>query len=117
MLSLVCSWMLLCGPASESATYVILAPAVALALVSAYCRPLPLAMRALITSVAVLLLAALAVNSFLDARDNMAAKAIQPLGALLFCAYSYLLAARSSWWSEGEVTEENRSGQSLLPHA
>lgn len=115
MLSLVCSWMLLCGPASESATYVILAPAVALALVSAYCRPLPFAMRALITSATVLLLAALGVNSFLDMRNNLTAKAIQPLGALLFCAYSYLLAARSSWWSEVEAREENRSRHSLLP--
>jgi len=106
MLSLVCSWMMLCGPATEACTYVILTPAVMLALVSAFSRPLPVALRALIVSSALIFLAAQVIDSFLTARYNMNVMALQPLGALLFAVYSCLLAGRSSWWANGELANE-----------
>jgi hypothetical protein len=104
MLSLVCAWMMLCGPATESCTYVILAPAVTLALVSALSRPMPVAMRSLIVASFALLVIAQGVESFLGLRDTISVKALHPLGTLLFVIYSGLLAGRRSWW-EGDAKE------------
>jgi hypothetical protein len=46
---LVSIWMTLCGPATESYTYLILAPAVVLALVQAFAAHQPSLLRALIS--------------------------------------------------------------------
>ena len=101
MLSLVSAWMMLCGPATESCTYVILAPAITLALVCAFNRPSPVAMRALIVAAFLVILVAQGVESFLCLRNTISIKALHPLGALLFFIYSCLLAGRSSWWDGG----------------
>jgi len=98
MFSLVCGWMLLCGPATESATYVMLAPAAVLALAQAYCRPMPLSMRTLITSSFVVLLMALTMNSFMNLKKCPASMCVQPIGALIFVCYSGLLVTRSKYW-------------------
>ncbi len=88
MFSLVSCWMLLCGPATESATYVMLAPAVALALVASYCAPAPLFMRGLVTVSFALLFASFAMGSFGHRKKEIFYMSVQPLGAALFTVYA-----------------------------
>ena len=89
-LSLGCSWMLLCGPASESATYILLAPAVVLALVDAWFAPVPASpvMRGLIAGSYAILIIGLGINSFLHLKKTAAVMSVQPVAAVLFAGYS-----------------------------
>jgi hypothetical protein len=79
--------MLLCGPATESATYILLAPAVSLALVQAFALREPLAMRSWIVASYALLLFALQLNSFFHLRKSVYSMSIQPAAALVFTGY------------------------------
>jgi hypothetical protein len=90
LLSLGCSWMLLCGPSTESATYIILGPAVVLALTAAFNSPQPRSARGLILAAYTVLLAALAMNSFMHLGKTAATMSIQPLAAVLFLCYTAL---------------------------
>lgn len=87
LLSLVTAWMLLCGPSTESATYILLAPPIALALAQAFARPFSIPMRAGIAVCYAFMLFALAFNSFFNWKKNAHNSSIQPAGALLFVAY------------------------------
>lgn len=100
LFSLGCGWMLLCGPATESATYVMLAPAVVLAFVQAFSRPLPTAMRVWIATVLVILLIALGMNSFLKLKKTVYTMSVQPFAALLFVGYGLALTRRAFWPAE-----------------
>ncbi len=94
--SLVCGWMLLFGPATESATYILLAPALVFAVVEAFARPGSgsAVMRAWIAGAAAIFLVALAMNSFLRLPKNVYTLSVQPAGALLFCGYTLAAARR-----------------------
>ncbi len=101
LFSLVCCWMLLCGPATESATYIMLAPAVVLALVQAFARPLPLWMRGWVVAAFAILLLALGINSFLKLHKTVAVMSVQPLAALVFCGYGVVAIRKVFWTGEG----------------
>jgi Glycosyltransferase family 87 len=97
---LVSIWMTLCGPATESYTYLILAPAVILALVQAFDAPQPAGLRALVAGAFALQLLAAARASFLPHFKPAWALSILPFSALVFLAYTILWLADNSLWGE-----------------
>jgi hypothetical protein len=80
-------WMLLLGPATESATYILLAPVVVLEVVNLLKNRLSLVPGLLLFGSLGLLLLSLAINSFTHANRNPHAMVMQPLAALLFVTY------------------------------
>jgi hypothetical protein len=97
-------WMTLCGPATESYTYLILAPAVILALVQAFNAPQPAGLRALIAAAFILQLLAAARASFLPHFKPAWALSILPCSALLFLGYTLCwLSNNSLWRKDGKV--------------
>lgn len=105
LFALVSCWMLLFGPSTESATYIMMAPAIALALVQACAHPerYSKGMRygiivATIVSVIALEINALISREWVDTRTPPF-MSIQPIGALLFLGYT-LAALRSKYWTK-----------------
>jgi hypothetical protein len=88
---LVSIWMTLCGPATESYTYLILVPAIILALIQAFDTPQPGQLRALVTAAFALQLLAAARASFLPHFKPFWALAVLPLSGLIFLVYAL-------WW-------------------
>jgi len=109
--ALVCGWMLLLGPATESATYIMLAPAVALAFVAAFSRPIPQPrlMRPWIALAVAGLLGALALNSFFRLPKDVRTLSIQPIAALVFCGYT-LYATRRTFWADARNPARGAQG-------
>ena len=112
ILALGCSWALLCGPATESATYILLAPAVTFALLDAFSRPLPTWMRATVVLSFVTLVIALGMNSFLTLKRSPLSMCPQPIGALLFCIYSTVLTLNPRFWVKPDADADT---QTTLP--
>jgi hypothetical protein len=84
---LFAAWVALFGPATETCTYVVLAPAVAWALIDAYAGPAGLGTRALLVA-SLLLMGPLVGDWFGQTVRNFAnAHASQPIGAMLFLGY------------------------------
>lgn len=101
--SLGTCWMLLFGPATEDATYAMIAPALAFALVEAFHQSTPWWMRILLCASFALLLFGLILNSFFGLKKTPALMSVQPFGALLFAGYSVLWVFRSSLWKESDL--------------
>jgi hypothetical protein len=93
-------WMLLFGPTTEDATYAMIAPALAFAMVQAFQQKAPLSMRVLVCASFVLLLLGLVLNAFFGLKKTPASMSVQPFGALVFATYSVLWVFRSSLWEE-----------------
>jgi alpha-1,2-mannosyltransferase len=87
MFSLVCIWMTLCGPATESQTYLLLGPAVVLAMVEGMAAPRPVWLRVCVCWAFALLLLALARNVFAPHLKELWLLAAQPVAALSFLIY------------------------------
>jgi hypothetical protein len=87
LFSFVCIWMTLCGPATESQTYLLLAPAVVLAVVQALAEPRPVWLRASVCCAFALLLLAVARSVFAPGFKELWVLAAQPVAAVLFLAY------------------------------
>ena len=110
LLNLGLCWMLLFGPATEAATYVILAPSIVFSVLLAFEQPWFL--RALAWSAYGLLLAGELHNSLIHSKKILWAVAIQPIAAVLFAAYCILLTARPSEWKRrGDETASGRNGE------
>jgi hypothetical protein len=95
-------WMTLCGPATESYTYVVLAAPTILALVQSYNARQPRWLRALVSAAFALQLLAVARASFLPHFKPFWALSIQPFSALVFLAYCLFWLLNDSLWT-GEV--------------
>ena len=102
ILALGSCWMLLCGPASESATYIMLAPAVVLALIDGFARPVPIVLRALVAASFGLLIAALTMNSFMHLPKGPVTMWVQPMAAVLFLVYSSVVVGMPSSWEKAQ---------------
>lgn len=102
LMTLVCCWMILLGPATESATYVLLAPAVVFALVQSFAQPTPAWMRALVTASIAVLLAGHALNSFIKLHDNFLRLTLEPFGALLFSVFAVAWILKPSLWASAD---------------
>lgn len=97
LFSLACAWMVLFGPATESSTYVLLAPALVFALISAFTNFVPNWMRFGIILILSCHFMALAIISFTPWRHSPIVL-IQPFGALLFFVYGLVWAQLGSAW-------------------
>jgi len=105
---LVSIWMTLCGPATESYTYLILAPAIVLGLVQAFDGRQPAPLRSLVTAAYLFQLLAATRASFLPHFKPFWALAILPFSALLFLAYALWWLLNDSFWP----AEATRAGGS-----
>jgi hypothetical protein len=98
LLTLASCWMLLFGPSTESATYVVLAPAVVLAVVQAFQQNIPSWMRFLAIASFVVLLLGLTANSFLHLKKGAYSMSVQPFGALLFTIFAGPWLMTTDFW-------------------
>ena len=99
---LVSVWMTLCGPATESYTYLILAPAIVLTVGHAYGARQPLLLRSLVSTAFVLELVAAARASFFPHFKPFWALSIQPLSAIALLLYAVLWLFNEALWSEAK---------------
>jgi hypothetical protein len=83
-------WMLLFGPTTEDATYAMIAPALAFAMVQAIHQKIPFWMRVLLYGSFAFLLVGLILNAFFGLKKTPLTMSVQPFGALLFLGYSIL---------------------------
>jgi hypothetical protein len=81
-------WMLLFGPTTEDATYAMISPVLAFALVQAFHQETPLWMRVLVCASFALLLLGLILNAFFGLKKTPLTMSVQPFGALLFLGYA-----------------------------
>jgi hypothetical protein len=109
-------WMLLFGPATEDATYVMLAPALVFALVQAFHRPTPSWMRNLLCASFVLLLLAQVLNSYFSFKKGVYSMSVQPSAALIFALYGVSNLFKSSLWCAGTPMHCVQSGGLFRRH-
>jgi Glycosyltransferase family 87 len=100
---LVSIWMTLCGPATESYTYLILVPAIILTLIQAFDTLQPGQLRALVTAAFALQLLAAARASFLPHFKPFWALAVLPLSGLIFLVYALWWLFDDSLWLTPEL--------------
>lgn len=81
-------WMILLGPSTESASYLLLAPVASIGLVQAFAFRNQTLMRVLAATAFALLLVGIARNHLFAHMKNPYLLATQPLGAILFLGYS-----------------------------
>jgi hypothetical protein len=91
-------WMLLFGPATEDATYAMIAPVLSFAMVQAFSQITTSWMRALLCLSYLVLLVGLIVNAFFGLKKTPYSMSVQPLGALLFAGYTVIWVFSSSLW-------------------
>jgi len=87
---LVCVWMTLLGPASELHAYLLLAPAVTMALVECWTQPNSRLLRILATLSYLLLLLAILRVGFIPKYKDLWVLCLQPLAAIVFVVYTKL---------------------------
>ncbi|MBV9009574.1 MAG: DUF2029 domain-containing protein [Verrucomicrobia bacterium] len=104
------AWMVLCGPATESATYVLLAPAIIFAVVQAFRSETPRSMQLWILLVLICELLALAIISFTPWRHSPIVL-VQPFGALLFFVYGLVWAESRGGWKVATVEQTQPDDQ------
>jgi hypothetical protein len=102
VLSLGTCWMLLFGPATEDATYAMIAPPLAFALVQAFHQNTAWWMRILVCASFTFLLLGLILNAFFGLKKTPALMSVQPIGALLFAVYSVVWVFGGTPWEEKE---------------
>jgi hypothetical protein len=102
LFSLVCIWMTLCGPATESLTYVLLAPAVVLALVNAWSRAGLLWLQVGLVGTYALLLLAVVRGSFLPGQKSLWILAVQPTAALVFAVVCLGWFLKGRFWGKSQ---------------
>jgi Glycosyltransferase family 87 len=100
LLCLASIWMTLCGPATESYTYVLLAAPTVLALVQSFNAGQPVWLRAWVSAAFSLQLLAVARASFLPHLKPFWALSIQPFSALVFLGYCLFWLFNDSLWGE-----------------
>jgi hypothetical protein len=94
ILALGTCWMMLCGPATESSTYVLLAPALSWAVLGAFGDRWPWPLRMLVGSSFVLLLLSVLAGLHPSVKE-LHALGPHPLGALLLTIASVAMAVRA----------------------
>lgn len=101
--TLVCCWMLLLGPATESSTYILLAPAITLAAVEAFSRPFPTWMRALVATALTILIGGGAFIAFAGRRRDLWSMSVQQVGTVLFAVFALAWVFRDSLWRDTDT--------------
>ena len=103
LLTLVTCWMLLFGPATESSTYILLAPVISLAAVEVFSRPFPKWMRAMLIAALVVLISGGAFIAFAGRHTDIYSQSIQQFGTILFCVFALAWIFQPSLWHERGV--------------
>jgi hypothetical protein len=103
VLALGTCWMLLFGPSTEDATYVMIAPALVLAMVQAFHQNTSHWMRSLVCVSFAVVLFGLILNAFFGLKKTPYLMSVQPFGAILFAVYSVIGVFLSSLWGEGRA--------------
>jgi hypothetical protein len=106
VLSIGTCWMLLFGPATEDATYAMIAPALAFALVQAFHQNTPLRMRVAFCVSYSILLTGLILNAFFGLKKTPLLMSIQPIGAVLFTLFALFWLFDSSLWKNRRIFEQ-----------
>lgn len=101
--TLVPCWMLLLGPATESATYIVLAPVISLAAVEAFSRPFPHWMRSLVTTALAILIGGAAFIAWAGRRRDLWSMSIQQIGTVIFCVFALAWLFKDSLWNRQEA--------------
>jgi hypothetical protein len=97
---LVSIWMTLCGPATEAHTYLLMAPALVVALVKSFSDRQPILLRATVFVAFLFQLIHTTRISYLLHNKHEWVFIPQPLSALLFLAYCLLWLLNASFWPE-----------------
>jgi len=93
-------WMLLFGPATEDATYAMIAPALSFAMAQAFSQITPSWMRVMISVSYTVLLVGLILNAFFGLKKTPYSMSVQPFGALIFAGYTIIWVFSSSQWKQ-----------------
>jgi hypothetical protein len=111
---LVSIWMTLCGPATEAHTYLLMAPALVLALVKSFRDQQPTLLRALVFGAFFFqIVHTTRINYLLHIKQEWVFIP-QPLSALLFLAYCLLWLLNDSFWTskgQREDRSQNREAE------
>jgi hypothetical protein len=100
ILTLGTCWMLLFGPATEDATYAMIAPALSFATVQAFSQITPSWMRVLVCVAYAVLLVGLILNAFFGLKKTPYSMSVQPFGALIFAGFTFIWVFSSSLWNQ-----------------
>ena len=102
---LVSIWMTLCGPATEAHTYLLMAPALVIALVKSFLDPQPLLLRAIVGAAFFFQVVHTTRINYLLHEKHVWVFIPLPLSALLFLSYCLLWLLNDSFWIQrGEET-------------
>jgi len=108
VLVLATLWMVLFGPATEAATYVLIAPTVVYAMIAATDVSSPIWLRCGTILSYILICAADALNAWVHPRHHVAlAHAVQPLCAILFLGVAIPWLISDSRWQRREQASAN----------
>ena len=102
---LVSIWMTLCGPATEAHTYLLMAPALVVALVKSFRDRQPMLLRAVVFGAFLFQLVHTTRISYWLHNKHEWVFIPQPLSALLFLAYCLLWLLNDSFWPQKTSTE------------
>jgi hypothetical protein len=103
-LCLAAVWMTLFGPATEAATYILLAPAATLGLIAAWHRAEPMRLRIGFTLAYGMLVFADALNSWAHpAHHVVLVHLVQPIAALIFLITAVVWIASDQYWPIAEI--------------
>jgi hypothetical protein len=105
MFTLGSCWMLLFGPATEGATYVLLAPALVFALVQAFHQNTPHWMRNALCLSFVLILLGQVLDSYFIYKKGVYSMSLQPFGGLIFMVCALFWVFTSSLWTRYPAEE------------
>jgi Glycosyltransferase family 87 len=114
LLCLTSIWMTLCGPATESFTYVLLAAPITFALVQAFNTSRPNWLRAWIFIAFVLQLLAVGRMSFFPHFKPFWALSMLPFSALVFLGYCVFWLFLDSLWTSDEADQAECSGEGVI---
>jgi len=111
---LVSIWMTLCGPATEAHTYLLMAPALVIALVKSFHDRQSLSLRALVSGAFILqMLHTTRINCLLHVKQAWVFIP-QPLSALLFATYCLLWLLNDSFWTSHGLRDKGAPSKKLL---
>lgn len=97
-------WMLLFGPSTEDATYILIVPALIFTILRAFSQAAPSVVRVLLCASYGTLLAGLMINSFAHLKKTVYVMSVQPAGTLLFGIALLIILLRPSFWTETKLT-------------
>ena len=101
-------WMVLLGPATESATYLLLAPTVCIGFIQAFAFDNSSWVRGLASGAFALLLAGIVRDHAFVHTTSLLFRSVQPLSAIVFCAYAIVWLKNDAMWPVPETSGCNR---------